>query len=93
LLFTLAFFRVRHLATQFLTLSCPFFFILFCLDKDRFCSLAFFASWIFVLISFCCWQVIFIFTLSTELQMSLSLSFSDCECCERVPVNMSNVYE
>ena len=27
---------------------------------------------------------IFIFTLSTELQMSLSLSFSDCECCERI---------
>ena len=50
--FTLAFFRTWHLATQFLTLSCLFFFILFCLDTDRFCSLAFFASWILVLISF-----------------------------------------
>ena len=28
--------------------------------------------------------VIFIFTLSTELKMSLSLSFSEFECCERI---------
>ena len=28
--------------------------------------------------------VIFIFTLNTELQMSLSQSFSDFECCERI---------
>ena len=52
LLFTLAFFRARHLATQFLTFCCLFFLIFFCLDKDSFCSLAFFGSWIFVLISF-----------------------------------------
>ena len=106
LLFTLPFFRARHLATQFLTLSCLFFFIFFCLDKDRFCSLAFFGSWLFLHILlfrqrqvlFTCLlcimdlcthfilllTVIFIFTLSTELQMSLSQSFSDFECCERI---------
>ena len=55
LLFTLAFFRAQHLATQFLTLL-PLFLQFFCLDKDRFCSLAFFASWLFVLIAFCCLQ-------------------------------------
>ena len=73
LLFTLAFFRARHLAIRLLTFSCLW---LFC--SDRLCSLAFFASWLFVLISF-----IFIFTLSTEFQKSLSLSFSGCEFWER----------
>ena len=81
LLFTLSFFRARHLATQFLAFSCLFFLIFFCLDKDRFGSLL----WIMDLCThfILMFAVIFIFTLTTELQKSLSLSFSGCEYRER----------
>ena len=83
LVFTLAFFRARHLATQFLTLSCLFLHIfLFRQRQVLFPCLL----WIMALCThlILLLTVIFIFTLSTELQMSLSLSFSDCEWCERV---------
>ena len=63
-------------ATRFLTFSCLFFFQFLCSDKDRFCSLAFFASHLITM-----FDVMFIFTSSAELQVSLSLLLSGCECC------------
>ena len=82
LLFTLAFFKARHLATQFLTFSCLFFLIFFCLDKDRFCSLPSLDHG--SLYSFhsdvCSNLYIYCKERASE---SLSLSFSGCECRER----------
>ena len=82
LLFTLAFFRARHLAIRLLTFSCLFFFRLLFRQKQVmfYCLLCIMALCTHFILMF---AVIFIFTLSTELQMSLSLSFSGCECRER----------
>ena len=78
LLFNLAFFRARHLAIRLLTFSCLFFFRLLFRQKAGYDPLPSLHHG--SLYSFNSDAVIFIFTLTTELQKSLSLSFSGCEC-------------